>query len=86
MLRSGTSIGANVNEGLQGFSKKDFVAKLSISLKEAQETSYWLRLLKETDYITVDEFNSIHLTLIEIIKILTSILKTSKNNLIPNQN
>ncbi|MBX2920115.1 MAG: four helix bundle protein [Ferruginibacter sp.] len=79
-------MGANVNEGLQGFSKKDFVAKLSISLKEAQETSYWLRLLKETDYITEDEFNSIHLTLIEIIKILTSILKTSRNNLIPNQN
>lgn len=85
LLRSGTSIGANVNEGLQGFSKKDFIAKMSISLKEAQETSYWLRLLKETDYITEDEFNSIHLTLIEIIKILTSILKTSRSNLIPNQ-
>ncbi len=78
VLRSGTSIGANVSEGLQGMSKKDFIAKLSIALKEAQETSYWLRLLNETDYLNESEFESLHPEVIEIIKILTSILKTSR--------
>ncbi len=81
MLRSGTSIGANISEGLQGMSKKDFIAKLSIALKEAQETSYWLRLLTETAYLTEEEFESLHPELIEIIKILTSILKTSRQTL-----
>ncbi|MCF3571420.1 four helix bundle protein [Planktothrix agardhii 1803] len=60
VLRSGTSIGANVEEALGGQSKADFIAKLPIAYKEARETSYWLRLLKDTDYLTEKEFESIH--------------------------
>jgi hypothetical protein len=60
VLRSGTSIGANVEEALGGQSKADFIAKLLIAYKEARETSYWLRLLKDTDYLTEKEFESIH--------------------------
>ena len=60
VLRSGTSIGANVEEALGGQSKADFIAKLPIAYKEARETSYWLRLLKYTDYLTEKEFESIH--------------------------
>ena len=78
ILRSGTSIGANVSEGLQGMSKKDFIARLSIALKESQETSYWLRLLKETEYLSITEFESLYPEVVEIIKILTAILKTSR--------
>nr|CUM58974.1 conserved protein of unknown function [Planktothrix agardhii] len=59
-MRSGTSIGANVEEALGGQSKADFIAKLPIAYKEARETSYWLRLLKDTDYLTEKEFESIH--------------------------
>ena len=81
ILRSGTSIGANISEGLQGMSKKDFIAKMSVSLKEAQETSYWLRLLNETEFINETEFKSLHAELIELIKILTSILKTSRGKI-----
>ena len=80
ILRSGTSIGANVNEALQGFSKKDFIFKMNISLKEAHETEYWLKLLLETKYISKSEFESINSDCIEIIKMLTSIIKTSKQN------
>jgi len=80
LLRSGTSIGANVQEGLQGVSPKDFQYKLSISLKEAEETMFWLRLLKETDYLIETEFNSISVDCHELIKILTAILKTSRSN------
>ena len=81
LLRSGTSIGANIHEGLQGQSKKDFVAKLGISLKEASETEYWLLLLKETGYIDEKAFNSIHLDCVELLKLLTSIIKTSRQNM-----
>ena len=80
LLRSGTSIGANVCEGLCGQSKADFIAKLSISLKEAAETQYWLELLFETEYLTEDEFNSMDNDCRELIALLTSILKTSRNN------
>jgi len=83
VLRSGTSIGANISEGLQGISKNDFIAKFSIALQEAQETSYWLRLLKESDYLKEEEFNSLHSELIDLIKILTSILKTSRGRIEP---
>ncbi|MFP4092636.1 MAG: four helix bundle protein [Cyclobacteriaceae bacterium] len=58
LLRSGTSIGANVEEGVGGFTRKDFRAKLSIAYKEARETKYWLRLLKETGYINEEAFES----------------------------
>jgi four helix bundle protein len=81
LLRSGTSIGANVNEALYGQSKKDFISKLHISLKEASETEYWLELLNETGYLEEKEYKSIINDNIEILKILTSIIKTSKENL-----
>lgn len=70
LLRSGTSIGANIEESIGGSSKKDFYAKLSISYKEARETSYWLRLLKDTSFLTEQEFESIHQDCEELIKIL----------------
>ena len=81
LLRSGTSIGANVNEALYGQSKKDFISKLHISLKEASETQYWLELLNATNFLDEKEFKSISSDNIEILKILTSIIKTSKENL-----
>jgi four helix bundle protein len=77
VLRSGTSIGANVEEALGGQSKADFRHKLSIALKEARETSYWLRLLKDSDFIKPDAFSSIHGECDEITKILRSIILTS---------
>lgn len=80
VLRSGTSIGANVKEALRGQSKADFRAKMNIALKEASETEYWLELLHESDYITEEQFQSIIADNIEIIKILTSIVKNADNN------
>lgn len=79
LLRSGTSIGANVEEAAASFSKKEFIVKNQISYKEAFETSFWLRLLQRTEYITEKEFQSMMSDNEEIIKILTTILKTSKN-------
>ena len=78
MLRSGTSIGANIHEGLYAQSKADFVSKLSISLKEANETSYWLILLKKTDYLTLETYNSLKSDLDELIRMIISSLKTAK--------
>ncbi|RLD28713.1 MAG: four helix bundle protein [Bacteroidetes bacterium] len=78
ILKSGTSIGANVEEAIGGISKRDFRAKMSISYKEARETHYWLRLLKETDYITVEEFKSFETELSSILKILFKIIQSSK--------
>lgn len=75
ILRSGTSIGANVSEAQKGQSKSDFNAKMNIALKEANETEYWLRLLYETDYISEKEFNSIEPEVKEIIAILVAICK-----------
>lgn len=80
LVRSGTSIGANINEALQGSSKRDFINKMNISLKEAQETEYWLRLLNETHYLSDREFQSIYEDSIELLKMLTSIVKTSREN------
>lgn len=80
LLRSGTSIGANIEEALGGQSKKDFIAKLSISYKEAREVNYWLRILQKTNYLSKEQFNAIYSDLEEIQKILASILKTSKKN------
>ena len=80
LLRSGTSIAANVVEASAAISKRDFIAKMSISSKEARETRYWLQLIKLSDLVNVDV--SVELQLIEeIINILTSIVKTSQNNL-----
>ncbi|MEM0541676.1 four helix bundle protein [Flavobacterium sp. j3] len=78
LLRSGTSIGANVRESEHAQSKADFIHKLSISLKEANETEYWLDLLFETNYLTEVEFQKIKPKTIEILKLLTSIINTSK--------
>ncbi|MBB6612271.1 four helix bundle protein [Pontibacter sp. Tf4] len=81
LLRSGTSIGANVEEGVAAQSTIDFVHKLSIARKEARESSYWLRLLHDTGYIKQTQFESIHTDCEEIIKILNSIIITSKAKL-----
>jgi four helix bundle protein len=79
LLRSGTSIGANIEEAVGGVSKKDFIAKMSIAYKEARETKYWLRLLHATDYLTNDQFTPIVANCEELLKILYSIINTSKN-------
>ena len=78
LLRSGTSIGANVAEAQQAQSRADFISKLNISLKETAETDYWLRLLHATDYLSDAEFESVHSDCVEIGKILTAILKSTK--------
>ena len=78
VLRSGTSIGANVKEGLRGQSRPDFKSKMAIALKEACETEYWLELLHETGYIDNESFNSIIEDNRELIRILTSIVKNTK--------
>jgi four helix bundle protein len=81
MLRSGTSIGANCKEAIYAQSTLDFINKLSIALKEASETEYWLDLLHDSQYIDDKSFESIHIENIEIIKLLTSIIKTTKSTL-----
>ena len=81
LLRSGTSIGANCSEARNAQSTLDFINKLSISLKEAEETKFWLDLLHDTDYIDDDVYNSIYEDCHELLKLLTSIIKSSKNNL-----
>lgn len=78
LLRSGTSIGANVNEAICAQSKRDFVHKLSISLKEARETKYWLSLLKDSDYLEGSSFKLLIDSCDEIMKILSSIILTTK--------
>jgi four helix bundle protein len=78
LLRSGTSIGANVEEAIGGVSDMDFLNKLGIAYKEARESIYWLKLLQATDYITKDEFESIHNDAEEICKILGKIQITMK--------
>ena len=78
ILRSGTSVGANVKEAARGQSKADFYAKMNIALKEASETEYWLELLHESDYIPDNAFQSIHTGCIEILRILMSITKSQK--------
>ena len=78
LLRSGTSIGANVSEAQQAQSRPDFIAKLNIALKEASETEYWLRLLHETDYLADKPFQSIWSDCNEVKSLLVSIVKSSK--------
>lgn len=81
LLKSGTSIGANVREATQGQSKPDFVSKLSISLKEAHETDYWLSIIKDTMPVFADEAITLLHELNEIISLLTAIIKTTKASL-----
>ena len=80
LLRSGTSIGANLREARYAQSTDDFIHKSSIALKEAAETEYWLELLYRTDFLTVEQYNSIQGDCSEITKMLTSIVKTTKRN------
>ncbi len=78
LLRSGTAIGANVHEAQGGQSKADFIAKISIAHKEARESAYWLRLIQETDLISVSRISDLLEETDQLIKILSSILITSK--------
>ena len=78
VLRSGTSVGANVAEAQQAQSRADFIAKLSIALKETSETKYWLRLLKATGYLSTSESQSVYADCVELENILVSILKSTK--------
>ncbi len=80
LLRSGTSIGANISEAQRGQSKADFIAKMSIALKEANETQYWLKLLYATDYLDKVQYDSVNTDINELISILTAICKTSNSN------
>lgn len=80
LLRCGTSIGANVAEAQRGQSKADFISKMSIALKEANETHYWLRLLYRTGYINQNQFNSLEIDVLEILSLLTAICRTANQN------
>jgi four helix bundle protein len=81
LVRSGTSIGANIEEAVGGTTGKDFTAKMSIAYKEARETRYWLKLLHATDYLSDEQFDSITADCDELLKILFSIVSTSRNKL-----
>ncbi|NUL82542.1 MAG: four helix bundle protein [Armatimonadetes bacterium] len=80
LLRCGSSVGANVEEAIGGQSRPDFLSKLSIAYKEAREALYWLRLLKETDYLTEPQFDSIYADGEELCRIITAIKKTTAAN------
>ena len=80
LLRSGTAIGALIRESEHAESKANFVHKLSVALKEANETNYWIDLLYKTDYLNAKEYESIKDNILELIKILASIIKTSKKS------
>ena len=79
LLRSGTSIGANLVEAQSGISKRDFIAKIYISLKETSETEYWLELLLKTDYLAIDEYQSVNDKCKELCKLFNSITKNYNN-------
>ena len=82
LIRSGTSIGANINEAQAGQSKRDFIAKMSIASKESRESKYWIDLLIKTDYLNINEnhVKSLLNDIEEIVKLLTSIVKSSQEN------
>ncbi|MGK7878497.1 MAG: four helix bundle protein [Crocosphaera sp.] len=80
LLRSGTAIGALVRESEHAESKADFIHKMSIALKEANETEYWILLLYKTEYFDEKAFNSLIHDIVEILKLLTTIIKTAKEN------
>lgn len=83
LLRCGTSIGANISESLSAESDLDFIHKLSISQKEANETAYWLELLFKTEYLNQEQYNSLYNDCQELRKILSSIILTKKQKLSP---
>lgn len=80
LLRCGTSIGANAEEAIGGQSGKDFFAKLTIAYKEARETHYWIRLLKDTNYLSQEQSESLLNDVTELLKIIGSIQKTLRNS------
>lgn len=80
LLRSGTSIGASVKEAEHAQSKKDFINKMNVALKEANETEYWLQLLFDSEFISEADYKLISQDILEILRLLISIVKTSKNN------
>lgn len=80
ILRSGTSIGANISEAVRAQSTADFLAKMHIALKEASETEYWLQLLYHSEYMNESEFESMSRDINELISLLVSICKTTKKN------
>lgn len=80
ILRSGTSIGANIREGLFAQSRKDFISKMNIALKAAGETDYWIEILYSADYLTEMEYKSLKNDNDELIRMLSSIVKTTKEN------
>lgn len=82
LLRSGTSIGANIKEAQEAQSKNDFISKMSIALKEAVETEYWIELMRETQYLDVEQAEVMLSDLGEIIKMINKIIKTTKENLV----
>ena len=77
LLRCGTSIGANVSEAQRGQSKADFASKMNIALKEANETEYWIRLLYRTEYLTKEEYQSLHADALELVALLMAICRTA---------
>lgn len=81
LLISGTSVGAMIREAEHAETKADFKHKMGIAQKEINETIYWLELLKETDFLSSMQFESIHADAIEIIRLITSIIKTTKSNI-----
>lgn len=80
LLRCGTSIGANIEEAIGGQSKKDFIAKLAISYKEAREAHYWIRILKDTDYLSQEQSASLLNDVDELLRIIGTIQKTMRNS------
>jgi len=80
ILRSGTSVGANVEEAIGGESKRDFICKMSIAYKECRETHYWIRILYDTNFLNKKEFDSLVLDCEELMRIISKIQKTSKGN------
>ena len=86
LLRCGTSIGANVEEAIGAQSRADFIARITIAYKEARETSYWLRLLKDTNYLTAAQFDIVHAEAEELCRIIAAIQKSTKAKAAPIRN
>ncbi|WP_281237703.1 four helix bundle protein [Flavobacterium praedii] len=80
LLRSGTSVGANIEEAIGGQSKADFFAKLTIAYKEARESKYWIRLLRDSDYLTIEQSDDLLKDVEDILKIIGSIQKSIRNS------
>ena len=80
LLRSGTSVGANIEDAIGGQSKADFFAKITISYKETRESKYWIRLLRDSDYLTIEQSDDLLKDVEELLKIIGSIQKSIRNS------